>query len=70
MPPSDSLHAPALDPAEIHRARRLLASPTVKERVWPALAAAAFAACAALSLAAAMIVAPPTTLSHPLEEEP
>jgi len=55
MTPADS----ALDPDQLAYARTLLRPPVVRERVWPALAAAAFAAVAALSLAAAMITPPP-----------
>ena len=68
MPLSDSAHAPGLDPAKTHRARRLLATPTEKERVWPALTAAAAAASAALALATAMILAPPVTTTHIAQE--
>ena len=50
------------------RLRRLLTPPgAARPRVWPALAAAAFAAVSALSLALAMILAPPTVVQHPLE---
>lgn len=54
----------ALDAGALARIRGLLKPPEAPERVWPALAAAAFCAVAALSLAAAMIVAPPTQTSH------
>ena len=60
MTPADS----ALDPDQLAYARTLLRPPVVRERAWPALAAAAFAAFAALSLAAAMITAPPVTTTH------
>jgi hypothetical protein len=53
-----------LDQAAMRRARALLATPSEPERVWPALAAATFAAVAALTLAVAMVVAPPVTTSH------
>lgn len=50
----------ALDPAQIAKARALLAKTQPgAEPVWPALAAAAFAAFCALALAAAVITAPP-----------
>lgn len=60
MSPADS----ALDPDQIARARALLATPARRERMWPVLCAAAFAAASALALATAMILAPPVTLSH------
>lgn len=47
-----------LDPLAIARARRLLATPVRRERVWPALAAAGFAAVGAMVLASAMILMP------------
>ena len=62
MPAPDS----ALDVRQIAAARRLLATPRVKERAWPALAAAGFAAASALALAVAMILAPPVVTEHPL----
>lgn len=49
----------ALDPEATARIRALLAPRRKKERMWPVLAAAFFAAACALSFAAAMIVAPP-----------
>lgn len=60
MPAADS----ALQPDQIAKARRLLARPAVKEPLWPALGAAAFAASAAMMLATAMILAPPVTTEH------
>jgi hypothetical protein len=50
--------------AQLRRARALLANPGPDLRVWPALAAASFAAIAALTLAVAMVVAPPAVTSH------
>jgi hypothetical protein len=48
-----------LEPNRLAAARELLhGEPTRKERTWPALAAAAFAAFCALALAASMLVAP------------
>ena len=41
------------------RARRLLATPVRRERAWPSLAAAGFAAIGALILAGAVILLPP-----------
>jgi hypothetical protein len=55
MPPADSV----LDPLAMARARRLLATPVRRERVWPTLAAAGFAALGAMVLATAMIFLPP-----------
>jgi hypothetical protein len=49
----------AFDPEAVQRARRLLAPRTFRERAWPVLLAAAFAAVSALTLAATMILAPP-----------
>jgi hypothetical protein len=46
------------------RAGVLLRPPRRRERVWPALAAAASLAAAALAFAAAMIAAPPVTTEH------
>lgn len=51
-------------------ARALLRAPVARERVWPALAAAGFAAFAALALAGAMIMAPPVTTQHVVERAP
>jgi hypothetical protein len=59
MAASDS----ALDPEALALARQLLAEPRSRPpQVWPALAAAAFAAICALSLAVAMVIGPP---AHP-----
>ena len=69
MPLSDSMHQPGLDPAKLARARKLLATPKTKERVWPALCAAGLAAVAALALATAMVLAPPVTTQHVVEQE-
>lgn len=55
MPSADSV----LDPLAMARARRLLATPVRRERVWPALAAAGFAAVGAMVLASAMIFMAP-----------
>ena len=62
MPTRDS--ALALDPDQITRARTLLRRPEARERVWPVLCAAAFAACTALMLATATILAPPVITEH------
>jgi len=49
----------ALDAAEIARARALLRPEAPRERIWPALAAAACLAVSALGFATAMVLAPP-----------
>ena len=66
MTPGDS----ALDRDQLAYARALLRPPVVRERAWPALGAAAFAAVAALTLAVAMITAPPVTTTHVVERVP
>ncbi|MDP1642633.1 MAG: hypothetical protein Q8L59_10655 [Phenylobacterium sp.] len=62
-----SLTDSALDSDAIAQARSLLAPAVKKERLWPVVAAAAFAAVAALALAGAMITAPPV-VSQPMAE--
>ncbi len=65
MPTRDSVLAiSALDPDQIARARTLLRKQEVRERVWPVLCAAAFAASTALMLATATILAPPVITEH------
>ena len=54
-----------LDSVAIGRVRALLRPPTRRERVWPTVAAAWFAAISALAFAVAMVMAPPT-LSRPI----
>ncbi|WP_269713397.1 hypothetical protein [Caulobacter sp. NIBR2454] len=54
-----SVRQPAIDPAALAYARGLLKPPVERERVWPTLAAAAFAAICALAFAVAMVIAPP-----------
>ena len=53
-----------LDSAAMGRARALVRAPTPRERVWPTLAAAGFAAVSAMAFAVAMVMAPPTLTSH------
>ncbi|MET0294235.1 MAG: hypothetical protein ABW042_04405 [Phenylobacterium sp.] len=65
MPRRDS----ALDPLAMARARRLLATPVRRERAWPPLAAAGFAALGALLLAGAVILVPPAKPSTSAERE-
>jgi hypothetical protein len=48
-----------LDNVAIGRARALLRTPETRQRMWPVLAAAAFAAISALAFATAMVMAPP-----------
>ncbi|WP_331536966.1 hypothetical protein [Phenylobacterium sp.] len=55
----------ALDPDALALARALLEPPAPRPpRMWPALAAAAFAAVCALGLAVAMVIAPPVVADH------
>ncbi len=56
--------ASALDPTALARARGLLKPPLPRERVWPALAAAALLAVSALGFATAMMMAPPLVSEH------
>ncbi|CAN5457115.1 hypothetical protein BH10PSE5_BH10PSE5_36000 [soil metagenome] len=58
-----------LDADQITRARLLLMTPVVKESMWPVLCAAAFAASTALTLATAMILAPPVITQHMVQSE-
>lgn len=60
MPPADSV----LDRQELTRARALLRDPQAKVSALPALGAAALMALSALALATAMVIAPPTVLTH------
>jgi hypothetical protein len=54
-----SVHDSALDPGALAYARALLKPPMKRENLWAPLLASAFAAVAALSLATAMLTAPP-----------
>jgi len=56
--------ASALNSAALARARGLLKPPLRRERVWPALAAAALLAVSALAFATAMVMAPPLVSEH------
>ena len=60
MDPTDS----SLDSVAIGRVRALLRAPRPRERVWPTVAAAGFAALSALAFAVAMVMAPPTLSRH------
>ena len=66
MPPADSV----LDPLAMARARRLLATPVRRERTWPTLFAAGFAAVGAMVLATTMIFLPPAgdPIAHQTEQ--
>jgi hypothetical protein len=54
----------SLDSVAIGRVRALLRPPTRRERVWPTMAAAGFAALSAMAFAVAMVMAPPTLSRH------
>ena len=64
MVATDSL----LDPAQMQRARALLAPRKPVERLWPSIAAAALLAVSALVFATAMILAPPLLVEHAARE--
>jgi len=53
-----------LDNVALGRARALLRAPEPRQRMWPVLAAAAFAAISALAFATAMVMAPPVVTQH------
>jgi hypothetical protein len=57
----------ALDVEALARARQLIGPRKRPERLWPAVAAAALAACTALGFATAMILAPPVVTEHVVE---
>jgi hypothetical protein len=59
----------AVDPAAVARARELLAPRPPKDSSWHALAAAGFCAVCALAFAVSMILAPPATTTHLVNEE-
>ncbi len=54
----------ALDTAALSYARALLRAPRRRQRIMPVLMAAAFAASAAVSFAAVMVLAPPAVTQH------
>jgi hypothetical protein len=60
----------ALDPEETAQIRALLAPRVRRQRMWPVLAAALFAAICALSFATAMIMAPPVVSDHVVRSAP
>ncbi|HEX4199859.1 MAG TPA: hypothetical protein VHZ26_20675 [Caulobacteraceae bacterium] len=66
MPVLESPDADAAFIQALASARARLQPPAIRERVWPALAAAAFFALAALIFATAAILAPPARLT-PIE---
>jgi hypothetical protein len=60
----------ALDPDALALARSLLEPIAPRApRMWPAVAAALFAAVCALSLAVAMVIAPPVVTDHSMVEQ-
>jgi hypothetical protein len=59
-----------IDAEDLARVRALLTPRPRRERVWPVLAAAAFAAASALAFATAMIMAPPLVSQHVAESAP
>ena len=54
----------ALDTAALAYARALLRKPARRQKMAPVLAAAAFAACSALTFAVVMVMAPPAVIQH------
>ena len=60
----------ALNPAATARIRALLTPRPTRERMWPVLAAAFFAAFCALAFATAMILAPPVVTTHVVRSAP
>ena len=59
-----------LSPTEIARARALLESPTRREPIWPALAAATALALSSLVFATVMVLAPPVQTRHVAKSAP
>ncbi len=57
----------ALDIEALARARKLTQPLQRKDRLWPVVAAAAFAAFTALGFATAMVMAPPVVTEHVVE---
>jgi hypothetical protein len=53
-----------LDPVALAYARALLKSPLRRQKMWPVVAAAAFAAACAILFATVMIMAPPAVTQH------
>ena len=66
MAASDS----ALDADAVARARALLTPPVRRERLWPAITAAAFFATSALAFATAMVLAPPLVTERAVQRAP
>lgn len=60
----------ALETGATARIRALLAPRPRRERMWPVLAAAFFAAASALAFATAMIMAPPVVSEHVVRSAP
>jgi hypothetical protein len=59
-----------LDAEALAQARQLLAKPSRRERLWPAVAAAGALAVASLAFATVMILAPPVATEHVAEGAP
>ncbi|MDB5457111.1 MAG: hypothetical protein JWP92_2696 [Caulobacter sp.] len=53
-----------LDPVALAYVRALLRAPTRRQRMWPVVAAAAFAAVCAVTFATVMVMAPPAVTQH------
>ncbi len=60
----------ALDLEAMARARRLLAAPVQRERLWPVVGAATFLALSALAFATAMVLAPPVVTRPAVQSAP
>jgi hypothetical protein len=60
----------ALDPEDTAQIRALLAPTARRQRMWPVLGAALFAAICALAFATAMIMAPPVVSDHVVRSAP
>jgi len=69
-PAGMAMNDSAMNPEETARIRALLTPKPKKERMWPVLAAAFFAAFCALAFATAMILAPPVVTTHVARSAP
>ncbi|MFN9926633.1 MAG: hypothetical protein ACK53I_06815 [Phenylobacterium sp.] len=65
-----ALRDSTLDAEDVARAHDLLTRPARRDRLWPALAAAAALACTALAFATVMIIAPPVKTDHVAKSAP
>ena len=59
----------ALQADQMALARSLLKAPARKDRMWPIMASAGFAAISALTLATVMILSPPVVTTHMPERD-